>query len=251
MTLKHTLEQVRDAEVARIGTKGRPNPWWPGGPSTNDCVGYQTVQLGLRTGHETLAQLNTHREWISIAAFRAHYQWPEHDLHETSFDKMQPGDLVLSNWDGGEVDGELEAEHMEWVYSVDHDARSFVIVGANTGPRPGDSEPAHNGVWKKTRPFDGHIRTVIHPPYVHPAPSLARKAEVRRVGALVNKTVPNGLPRTNAAKTGIEDRAYRLLVQTWGRMKGYYGSGYIIDGIFGPQSRIVEAAADKAARAKK
>ena len=50
---------------------------------------------------------------------------------------------------------------------------------------------------------------------------------------------------------GMEGRNYWRLVQTWGRHNGYYGSKFIIDGIPGPQSRLVEAAAYKKATEKK
>lgn len=251
MTLKHTLDAVRERETAHVGTKGRPNPWWPGGMTTNDCVGYQTAQLALRAGDESLGWLSqtAHRHMISISAFRAHYQWPE-----VAASKIAPGDLVVSNWSGKRLDdGKLEAEHMEWAYSVDHDHGTLVIVGANTGPKPGDPTP--NGVWKKTRPIDGHILFGIRPPYAPDKPSATRKHTVKVVAEFVNEKVPAGIPRTSAAgpgkDTGLEGKNYWRLVQTWGRLRGYYGSRYVIDGIPGPQSRIVEAAAYKAATAKK
>lgn len=248
MTLIHTLEEVRELETEYVGTKGRPYKLWPGGLDTNDCVGYQTERLGLRTGHETLAQLEDHLHWISIAAFRAHYQWPE-----VSASSIESGDLVISNWTGTKVDGRLEAEHMEYDYSADHSAGSIVIIGANTGPAPG--VPTPNGIWKKTRPLDTHILFGIRPPYKSSKPSISRKHLVKVVAIYVNAKVPTGLPRTTAAgpgkDTGLEGKNYWKLVQTWGRAHGYYGSHYVIDGIPGPQSRIVEAAAYKAATAKK
>lgn len=263
MHLNFTLPQVRARELAHAGDHtrrvtgviGRPNPWWPGGPTTSDCVGYQTAVLGLRTGHESLTWLEDHPHMISIAAFRAHYQFPEVPAHA-----IQPGDLVISNWTGTtfEVNGkdELEPEHMEWDYSINRSEPSIVIVGANTGPIPG--QPTPNGVWRKRRPLDGHILFGIRLPYKPEKPSLSRRHEVSVVATYVNEHVPAGLPRTSAAPgfgpdsdTGYEGHNYWVLVQTWGRIHGYYGSHFIIDGIPGPQSRIVEAAAYKAATAKK
>lgn len=250
MHLKYTLPQTRTRELAHVKTIGRPNAWWPGGPLTNDCVGYQTERLGLRTGHETLAQLSlpSNRHLISIAAFRAHYQFPE-----VPPEKIQPGMLVISNWTGEKLDGHLEAEHMEWAYSVNRPARSLVIVGANTGPHAGVATP--NGVWKKERELDGHILFGIDVPYPDPKPSKARMHVVQVVAEFVNKAVPKGLPRTTAAgpgpDTGLEGHNYRVLVQTWGRQVGYYPKPFVIDGIFGDQSELVEAAAYKAATAKK
>lgn len=253
MHLKYTLPQTRTRELAHVRTVGRPNAWWPGGMLTNDCVGYQTERLGLRTGHETLAQLSlpANRHFISIAAFRAHYQFPE-----VPPEQIKPGMLVISNWTGTKINGHLEAEHMEWDYSMNWPGRSLVIVGANTGPTPG--HPTPNGVWKKTRPLDGHILFGIELPYPELKPSRARMHEVAVVAAFVNKEVPPGLPRTTAAPgvgrdadTGLEGHNYRVLVQTWGRQVGYYPHPFEIDGIFGDQSELVEKAAYKAATAKK
>jgi len=185
---------------------------------------------------------------IGIAAFRAHYQF-----REVPASRIRAGMLVISNWSGTRVDGVLEAEHMEWAYS---DAGESVrVVGANTGPRPGVPKPI--GVWDKTHPLDEHILLGIDIPYRPLAPSRARRKYVAVVGAFVNERVPGGLPRTTAAPgvgkdadTGHEGRNYWKLVQTWGRIHGYYGSHFVIDGIPGPQSRICEAAAHKAATTK-
>lgn len=248
MTLKYTLPEVRERELAHVKTAGRPNQWWPGGTLTNDCVGYQTAQLGLRSGHESLEWLRAHPHMIGIAAFRAFYQFPE-----VPPGAIMPGDLVISNWTGAtvEVNGkpELEAEHMEWAYSTNRAANSIVIVGANTGPEPG--VPLPNGVWKKPRPLDEHILLGIRLPYPDEKPSTGRKHEVQVVAAFVNEQVPPPLHRTTSVRDGIEGPNYWHLVQTWGRIHGYYGSRFIIDGIPGPQSRIVEAAAYKAATAQK
>lgn len=248
MSLKSTLPEVRERELAHVGTVGRPNPWWPGGPTTSDCVGFQTVQLGLRTGHESLAWLDEHRHMISIAAFRAYYQFPE-----VPPEAIQPGDLVISNWTGGTVHVEgkdvLEAEHMEWAYSRDRTANSVVIIGANTGPKAGTPTP--NGCWRKPRPLDDHILFGIRPPYAEEKPSSGRKHEVRVVAAFVNEQVPPPLPRTTSVKDGIEGPNYWHLVQTWGRIRGYYPASCLIDGIPGKWSRLVEAAAYKAATTKK
>jgi hypothetical protein len=248
MALPFTLDEVRTREVAHVKIVGRPNRWWPGGTTTNDCVGYQTAQLGLRAGTESLAWLVAHPHMIGIAAFRAHYQWPE-----VPAGSIRAGDLVISNWSGFRLDGELEPEHMEWAYSVDHGRDLVVIVGANTGPKPGDAEP--NGVWKKTRPLDHHILFGIRPPYKDEKPSLTRKHLVKVVAGYTNRQDLGSIPTSSAAgpgkETGLEGPNYWRRVQTWGRRHGYYPSRFVIDGIPGPQSRIVEAAAYKAATSKK
>jgi hypothetical protein len=261
MLLPHTLDEVRTRETTHVTTVGRPNRWWPGGMQTNDCVGFQTAQLGLRTGSEVLGDpdrfslttrklkwLAAHPHMISIAAFRAHYQWPEVPARS-----IRAGDLVISNWSGFRLDGELEPEHMEWSYSVAQDHDSLVIVGANTGPRPGDPTP--NGVWKKSRPIDGHILFGIRPPYKDEKPSLTRKHLVKVVAGYTNRQDLGSIPTSSAAgpgkETGLEGPKYWRRVQAWGRRHGYYPSRFVIDGIPGPQSRIVEAAAYKAATAKR
>lgn len=248
LTLNYTLPEVRERQTAHLGEMRWPAQFWPPGPRSSYCVGWQTVQLGLRTGHESAAYLDAHPHLVSIAAFRAHFQFSE-----VPANRIQPGDLVISNWTGTRIDGELEAEHMEWDYSADRAKNSLVIVGANTGPRAGVAAP--NGVWKKTRPLDEHILFGIQLPYKPEKLTRARRHEVQVVAEFVNTHVPAGLPRTTAAgpgpDAGLEGHNYRVLVQTWGRLHGYYPSQYVIDGIFGPQSRIVEAAAYKAATAKK
>jgi hypothetical protein len=244
--LPFTLDETRTRELAHVNTIGRPNGWWPGGALTNDCVGYQTTQLGLRTGRESLAWLGAHPHMISIAAFRAHYQWPEVPAHT-----IRPGDLVISNWTGLRLDGELEAEHMEWAYSVAES--SLVIIGANTGPAPGTPTP--NGVWRKIRPINEHILFGIRPPYKDEKPSLSRKHVVKVVAGYTNRQDLGSIPTSTAAgpgkETGIEGPNYWRRVQTWARKHGYYPHEFVIDGIPGKQSRIGEAAAYKAATAKK
>jgi hypothetical protein len=244
MQLKYTVDEVRTRETAHFGPVQWPQPFWPAGARSSYCVGWQTVTLGLRTGHESAAWLDAHPHMISIAAFRAHYQFPE-----VPPEQIQAGDLVLSNWTGTTVAGALEAEHMEWDYSHNRAAPALVIVGANTGPEPGVASP--NGIWKKTRPRDGHILFGIRLPYAPDKASRGRKHEVQVVAPFVNTEVPPPLPRTTSVQDGIEGPNYWHLVQTWGRLHGYYGSHYVIDGIPGPQSRIVEAAAYKAATGKK
>lgn len=248
MTLPFTLDEVRTRETAVLGEVRWPVPWWPPGRTSNYCLGWQTVTLGLRTGRETSAWLGANRHMISIAAFRAYYQFPEVDAAD-----IRPGDFVISNWTGDRIDGRLEPDHLEWAYSHDRAAGSLVIVGANTGPRAG--QPVPNGVWKKTRPRDGHILFGIRLPYKNEKPSLSRKHVVKVVAGYLNRQDLGSIPTSSAAgpgkETGLEGPNYWRLVQTWGRRHGYYPSRFVIDGIPGPQSRIVEAAAYKAATAKK
>lgn len=248
MQLKYTLDEVRARETAHLGEVRWPVPWWPPGRASNYCLGWQTVTLGLRSGQETTAWLAANRHMISIAAFRAHYQFPEVDAKN-----IRPGDLVISNWTGDRLDGRLEADHLEWAYSHDRDGQRLVVVGANTGPAAGDPTP--NGVWKKARPLDGHILFGIRLPYRPDKPSVSRKHTVKTVAVFLNAQPLGSIPRTSASgpgkDTGLEGPIYWRRVQTWGRKHGYYGSAYTIDGIPGPQTRIVEAAAYKAATAKK
>lgn len=248
MTLPYTLDEARTRETVRFGEVRWPVPWWPPGRAWNYCLGWQTVTLGLRTGRETTGWLGANRHMISIAAFRAYYQFPEVDPED-----LQPGDFVISNWTGTRLDGRLEGEHLEWVYSHNRPGAGLVVVGANTGPAEG--RPVPNGVWKKTRPRDGHILFGIRLPYKGAKPTLSRKQKVKVVAGFTNRQDLGNIPTSTAAgpgpDTGIEGPNYWRRVQTWGRRHGYYPSRFVIDGIPGPQSRLVEAAAYKAATVKK
>lgn len=236
MTLRYTADEARDRFRAYIGRTGLPQPWW-GLDGGNDCVGYALERLGVR-GPRDYAPKH-----ISIREFRKAYRWEEVDR-----DELRAGDLVAENWTGTTDGGRLVPEHLEYVYSVDHARDRFRIISANTGPAPG--VPSPRGVWTKDRPLDGHILFGIRPPYKQPVATRTRKALVRRVAAYLNDVVKADVPRSKAYVDGVEGPNYWRLVQTWGRWKGLYDTGYRIDGIPGPRTRIVEAAADKAARAK-
>jgi len=242
MTLKYTLDQVRSRQVAYIGTKGPTSragtAWWGlNDPGTNDCLGFQLYCAGIR------ARTDYAPHFVSISAFRAWAGWDEPAIGD-----VQAGDLVLENWSGG-----TEAEHIEYVYSIDHAGKTITTISANTGPKPGT--PIPRGVWKKTRPLDEHFLNGVRPPYPEDKPSTSRKAEVRAVAGYVNRDnvvpddkLPHGYPKTASASDGIEGPIYWTRVQTWGRLHGLYGPTYKIDGIPGPRTRIVEAAIYKAAK---
>ena len=238
MALKYTLDEVRKRETALIGTKGPTTrsgtPWWGlNDPSTNDCLGFQLYSLGIRSRTDYAPH------YVSIAAFRAWAGWDEPALTD-----VQPGDLILENWSGGR-----EPEHIEYVYSVDHAAKTITTISANTGPVPGT--PVPRGVWKKTRPLDQHFLNGVRPPYRDDTPSKARRAEVRAVAAYVNRdnVLPNAdIPKTASQQDGREGPIYWRRVQTWGRLHGLYGPTYVIDGIPGPRTRAVEAVIFKTVR---
>jgi hypothetical protein len=245
VTLKYTLDQVLEREARYIGVKRLPNPWWPGTAQTgNDCVAYQTERLGLRTGKETLGDLDDNPYWISIKAFRAHYGWDE----TTSHAEMQAGDLVGWNFSGGSI-----PEHMGFIASIDHRARTVTTIEANTSPAPGIALTLNNrGVWKKTRDITGSFLVAIRPPYLGQAAvtTKSRKDVVRFIAAYLND-LPElaALPNSAAENDGIEGPVYWTLVQTWGRIHHQYGDTFHIDGVPGPRTRDVEAAVYKAAKA--
>jgi hypothetical protein len=246
LTLNLTLDQVRDRQVAAIGVKGLPTPWWPDrDPAGNDCVAFQTLQLGLRTGHETINDLEHNRHFISIAAFRAHYGYDEPALTD-----MEAGDLV--GWKFSKSAGNLP-EHMEFVYSVDHNAGTVTTIGANTSPAVGVPITVRNrGVWKKTRAITDSLVTVIRPEYVEQAAATdkKRKSTVRFIAAYLNNLPAlDALPNSRAEEDGIAGPVYWTLVQTWGRRHGIYGPTFHIDGVPGPRTHQVEAAIFKAAKA--
>lgn len=243
-TVKYTLDQARTRELAHVGAKGLPQPWWTL-PAGNDCIAYQLWVLGLRGGDDFAPH------WISISKFREWAKWPE-----VSPNELAPGDLVLENWSGelvteanvtpGHEDeiGKPIAEHMEYVYSVDHDAKKITTVSANTGPVPGT--PVPRGVYKKTRDLDDHFRKGIRPVYPDEKVTTSRATEVRDVAAYLN-TLSLG-KQSYASVDGVEGPIYWWLVQTWGHRNGVYGKGYVIDGVPGPQTRRVEALIYKLAR---
>jgi hypothetical protein len=233
VTLKYTLDQVRDRQVAAIGVKGIPNGWWPLAAG-NDCLAFQLERLGVRSKTD----LEPH--FISISAFRAWAGWDEVAVAD-----MQPGDLACWNFSGGTL-----PEHIEYTYSIDHAGKTVTTISANTGPTPG--VPVPRGVWKKTRPITGALLFGIRPPVLEQAAatSKGRKDVVRFIAAYLNdRPELNTLPNTAAEHDGVEGPVYWRLVQTWGRKHGQYGPTFHIDGVPGPRTRQVEAAAFKAAKA--
>lgn len=223
--IKYTLDQARTRHAGYLETKGLPTAWWPL-PGGNDCLAYQLYILGLRSRTD----LAPH--YISISAFRSWAKWTEAPIVSG-----KAGDLVLENWTGETDDGELVPEHIEYIYSIDHHAKTVTTISANTGPNPG--VPSPRGVWKKTRPLDAHFLRVIRPPYSEPAVSKSRLGDVKAVATYLNGL---HLGRTStAAQDGVEGPNYWWMIQTWGRKNGVYGKAYVIDGIPGPHTRAVEA----------
>jgi hypothetical protein len=233
-TLKYTLDQVRERQVALIGTTGLPNAWWPL-PAGNDCLAFQLTQLGIRRRSDLVPH------FISIAAFRAWSGWDE-----VARSDIRPGDIALENWSGGH-----DPEHAEFVYSIDHARGVVSTISANTGPHPGTPNP--RGVWRKTRPIGEWLLTGIRPPYRNPASTATThdRAKVRLTAGYLNKVLPPGTPRTAAEDDGIRGPVYWMAVQTWGRLHDQYGPNYQIDGIPGPRSRTVEAVVYAKAKAAK
>jgi len=232
--LQYTLDQARDRVVALIGVKSIPNPVWPL-PTGNDCLAFVLERLGVRTRN----QLDPH--FISISAFRAWAGWDE-----VAVEDLESGDLPLWNFSGGKL-----PEHIEFGYSFNHSAaRTATTVSANTGPNPG--VPVPRGIWKKTRPITGSLLFGIRPPYLAQAVATTkgRKDVVRFIAAYLNaRPELNSLDNSYAEKDGVEGHIYWTLVQTWGRIHHQYGPTFHIDGVPGPRTRQVEAAAFKAAKA--
>jgi hypothetical protein len=233
LTLKYTLDQARDRQVAAIGVKGLPNGWWPL-PTGNDCLAFQLERLGVRSRSD----LDPH--FISISAFRAWAGWDEIAVPD-----MQPGDLALWNFSHGTI-----PEHVEFTYSIDHGARTITTISANTGPNPG--VPVPRGVWKKTRPITDALLFGSRAPYLEQAAATDKKRKdvVRFLATYLNDLPElDHLPNTAAENDGVEGPVYWTLVQTWGRHHHLYGPTYRIDGVVGPRTRQVEAALFKAAKA--
>jgi hypothetical protein len=225
MALKYTLDEVRQREVAHLNTKGLPAVWWTL-PAGNDCLGFQLYCMGERSG-KTFAD-----EDISISHFRKAYKWTEVPMVSA-----KPGDLVLENWGGSkDADGNLTAEHIEYVYAVDHNAKTITTISANTGPKPG--VPVPRGVYKKTRPLDGHFLKAVRCPYKDPKLTNARVAEVRRIATYLNSL---HLGRTSAAADdGQAGENYYWMIQHWGHAERTYPKSCVEDGVPGDYTRKVE-----------
>lgn len=86
-------------------------------------------------------------------------------------------------------------------------------------------------------------------PATAPAKATLAKARVRRVAAYLNgRAAKLRRKPTTAVRNGIPGPRYWALVQAAGKADGLYGRGYIINGIPGRRTRIVETV--YAARAK-
>lgn len=260
MTLKYTADQIRDRESSMIGrgqklvrTKENPNvtegnPWW-GWADGSDCMAGQAYALGFRTSPRDATPWQ-----ISIAAFRAHFGWDEVPMSQA-----KAGMLVLEYWPAeGDPVTSTVPNHIEYIHTIDHTAGTITTDSANTGPRPGVSEP--RGFYRKTRTITGNnfLRAVVIPalgapdtsPYGATAPVPQARKNVKLVAAFLNQRIATGdVKATTSDKDGITGPRYWTLVQTWGRQNGVYGPGYLIDGIVGPRTRQVEAIILKRAKA--
>jgi hypothetical protein len=230
MTLKYTADQVHTRELAAVGVKGIPNPWWPlaGG---NDCLAFQLYVMGVR------ARTDLALKYISIAEFRYQFSWPEIPM-----ELVKPGDLVCEMWPDNGDPITSTPNHIEYVVAIDRAGKTITTISANTGPHPGVSDP--RGAYRKTRTLTGNFLFGVRPPYK--GASSSRVNEVKVVAAYLNK---QKLGKTTAAvDDGDAGPVYWWLVQTWGRAHKLYGPLFHIDGDPGPQSRAVEAAIYKLAR---
>ena len=244
MTLKYTLEQVRDREVAALGTLGVPNAWWPSTYDrpwdwNNDCIKFQLFSMGVATRR----QQDNH--FISIAGFRGWAGWKEVTVAD-----LRPGDIAAEVWEGGD-----EPDHVEFVYSIDHAGGKITTLSANTSPTPGVPMTEKNrGVYKKTRNLSTHFLFGIRPPYLDATATVtpSRRAQVRLTATWLNKTLPDTyqgqtIHRSAAgdigktAGDGLPGPLYWLEVQTWGRLNDEYGPRFQVDGIPGARTRQVEA----------
>lgn len=258
--LPRTLDQVRAALRAELGTKGIPNAHWPVG-SGQDCLGFLTWGAGIRPRDDLANAL------VSIEAFRVSSGWHEIRGHAG----IRPGDWVLWDWDGDGL-----PDHAEFVYSLDRQHDELTTDSANTGPKPGVTDP--RGVWEKTRPLSSpEVWGAIRPPYANPQPSASDRATVRKAATYLNATMPSSYtdPVTHRTVTlhrsgsgdlgkvkgdGIRGPFYRLLVQAWGRTHdvhgrpadlahAFYGETYKVDSVFGPRSDSVEELLFRVSRA--
>lgn len=242
--LTRTEEQVRDIQLAHVGTKGRPNPWDSQGMSDSDCLEFQTWSLGLRTRTDRTLEL------INIHAFVANTAWPRIEV-----DALRPGDLVFQNWTlNGNHYGQ-DPEHVGRLYSPILADDLVWTTEANTGPAAGVAEP--NGMYKKSRPLGGWLLFGIRPPYADPATTVkpSTVTRTRLIATYLNRHLPEGGKVSDAGAhgkivgDGIAGPVYWRNVQLWGRATGIYGTAYRIDGIPGPRTRYVEGQIELRAKA--
>lgn len=245
-----TADAVRDRLVSELGTVGIPAAHWAI-PTGNDCLGYLLWGAGIRDRDDFRTPL------VKISAFLAVSGWQRVDA-----DEVRANDIALCNWDGNP-----DADHVEWVYSIDRHADEVTTVSANTGPRPGvdiDLHPDQRGVWRKTRDLGPWLIGGVRMPFRSPVLDVTSRdrADVRLLASYLNRTVPEHyqgrlFPRSAAGTIagrpgdGLRGPLYWGLVQLWGRLHGHYGGSFLLDRIPGTRTRYVERlglAAAKAAR---
>jgi hypothetical protein len=243
--LPRTLDQVRSAIRAELGTKGIPNAHWPLSTGA-DCLGLLTYAAGIRPREDLANPL------ISISAFRASSGW--HEVRGTA--DLRPGDWPLWDWDG---DG--FPDHASFLYSLNRAHDEIITDEANTGPHVGDDIDKHpnlRGVWQKTRPLsESALWGAIRPPYAPVVSTSKERKQVLTAATYLDKVMPASIRDEATGRTiilhrsdagshgsvrgdGLRGPLYRRLVQAWGRLHGIYGLTYRIDDVFGPRSEYVE-----------
>lgn len=249
-TLDVSLADFRARVLGELGAIGLPNQHWGlDDLTTNDCLGFLTWAAGLRARDEYPTAL------IKISAFRASAGW-----QQVAPSELRSGDWAFYNWDT-----DPDADHVEFLYGIDRVHGETDTVAANTGPRPGVTDP--RGVYRKTRPIDAHLIGGIRPPYRVPVATSAEIRTVRTAATYLDRVMPATILDEATGRTitlhrsdagdhdgirgdGKRGPLYRLLAQAWGRQHGIYGLAYRLDGIFGPRCETaVEPALFAAARA--
>jgi hypothetical protein len=241
--ITRTLSQVRDLEVAQLGTKGIPNLHWPW-TYGNDCWKFQMWALGIASRSQQANDL------ISIQAGLAESQWQRLRPSE-----IRAGDLVLQQWDDNP-----DVDHVGLCYSRVGD--QIRTIEANTSPKPGiPLTPANRGIYDKTRPLGSWVTGGIRPPYKPEALIVpaSKRAEVRLVLAYLDEHLPEHVARSKAgphagagAGDGVMGPVAWLEVQEWGDLPsvGLYPSPpYLKDGVAGGRTKFVYGEALKRAKA--
>jgi hypothetical protein len=125
-------------------------------------------------------------------------------------------------------------------------------ISANTGPTPGVALPVPGACGRRPAPSPGRSSSGSGPRTSAQAVATTkgRKDVVRFIAAYLNdRPELNTCRNSYAENDGVEGPVYWTLVQTWGRIHHQYGPTFHIDGVPGPRTRQVEAAAFKAAKA--
>jgi hypothetical protein len=193
-------------------------------------MAFQTERLGLRTGKETLRDLDDNPYWISISAFRGTTAGTSPPCTT-----CRPGTSPA----GTSPAAAPRAHRLRLLHRPP--GKTVTTIEANTSPGAGIAiTPQNRGVWKKTRPITGSLLFGDPPrvPLDGGRDDKQDKAAVRFIAAYLNDDhrlddPPAPPRRTTASKAPSTGR----LVQTWGRIEHLYGPTFKIDGVPGPRSR--------------